>query len=111
MVRQSVFKPAVGQLQSGSGISVTDYFKDKLCQDNVVLGPVKSEFSGDPQKILCDLIEKSKHDLPGVKIICFYEIRLISGRPSIIRMEGGPFKTSVGKVCLCCTTLIVRCLF
>ena len=89
----SVCQPAVGHPQAGSGISVTDYFKDKLSRDNVVLVPEKSEFSGEPQKILgeqaektlCDLIEKCKHDIPGVKIICFHGIRVISGSPSIIR--------------------------
>ena len=89
----TVCQSAVGHPQAPSGISVTDYFKDKLCRDNVVLVPEKSELSGDPQrflgeqaeKTLCDLIVKCKHDIPGVEIICFHGIRVISGQPALIR--------------------------
>ena len=59
-----MYKPAVGKPQDVNGVSVTEYFRDKLVRDKVVLVPHEFTFGGDPseqaEKVLFDLVSKFK---------------------------------------------------
>ena len=93
MVGNTVYKPAVGKPQDVNGVSVTEYFRDKLVRDKVVLVPHEFTFGGDPskplgeqaEKVLFDLVAKCKEDIPGVEIISFHGVRVVGMSPTIIR--------------------------
>ena len=58
-----MYKPAVGKPQDVNGVSVTEYFRDKLARDKVVLVPHEFTFGGDPSKSLGEQAEKVLFDL------------------------------------------------
>ena len=87
----SVHRPAVTDPGGSSGLSVVEFFTEKLKTSNVVLVPPTFEQSGDPNKLLgeeaekkvIDSIRKCGRDIPGIQVICFNGVRVISGSPSI----------------------------
>ena len=89
----SVHRPAVATPSGSSGLSVTEFFTEKLKTLKVVLAPSTFELSGNPNKKLgeeaekkvINSIEKCGRDIPGIKVICFHGVRVIGGSPSIIR--------------------------
>ena len=89
----SVHRPAVATPSASSGLSVVEFFTEKLKTSNVVLAPPTFELSGDPNKVLgeeaekkvIESIEKCGRDIPGIQIICFHGVRVIGDSPSIIR--------------------------
>ena len=93
MMALSVFRPAVATPNDSSGLSVMEFFNEKLKTSDVVLVPPNFELSGDPNKVLGEEAEKKVIDsmgkcgrnIPGIKIICFHGVRVIGGSPSIIR--------------------------
>ena len=89
----SVHRPAVANPNDCSGLSVAEFFTEKLKTSNVVLVPPTFELSGDPNKQLgeeaekkvIEGIEKCGRDIPGIESICFHGVRVIGSSPSIIR--------------------------
>ena len=75
----SVHRPAVANPGGSSGLSVVEFFTEKLKASNVVLFPPTFELSGDPNKVLGEEAEKKViewfdkcgRDIPGIQIICF----------------------------------------
>ena len=89
----SVHRPAVATPDDSSGLSVVEFFSEKLKSSDVVLVPSTYEPSGNPNKLLgeqaekkvIESIERCGRDIPGIKIICFHGVRVIGSSPSIIR--------------------------
>ena len=89
----TVHRPAVATPDDSSGLSVAEFFTEKLKTSNVVLAPETFEVSGDPtrklgeeaEKKVLDSIKKCGRDIPGIQIICFHGVRVIGSSPSIIR--------------------------
>ena len=88
-----VHTPAVASPSDKSGHSATEFFTEKLKTSNIVLIPPSFEFSDDPrrklgeeaEKKVVDSIVKCVQDIPGLEILCFHDVRVIGGLPSIIR--------------------------
>ena len=88
-----VNRPAVASPSDKSGLSVTEFFTEKLKTSNIVLIPPSFEFSNDTkrklgeeaEKTVVDSLEKCVSDIPGLQILCFHGVRVIGGIPSIIR--------------------------
>ena len=88
-----VHRPALASPTDKNGLFVTEFFTEKLKNSNIVLVPPSFEFSGDPRKKLgeeaekkvVDSLEKCVQDIPGLEILCFHDVRVIGGLPSIIR--------------------------
>ena len=76
----SVHRPAVANPNDSSGLSVAEFFTEKLRTSDVVLVPPSFELSGDPNKVLgeeaekkvIDAMEKCGQDISGIKIVCFH---------------------------------------
>ena len=89
----SVHRPAVATPSASSGLSVVEFFTEKLKTSNVVLAPPTFELSGDPNKVLgeeaekkvIDSMKKCGRNIPGIQTICFHGVRVIGSSPSIIR--------------------------
>ena len=89
----TVHRPAVATPYDSCGLSVAEFFTEKLKASNVVLAPETFELSGDPtrklgeeaEKKVIDSIKKCGRDIPGIQIICFHGVRVIGSSPSIIR--------------------------
>ena len=93
----SVHRPATAAPDDSSGLSVAEFFTEKLKISNVVLAPPTFEFSEDPKKVLgeeaekkvIDSIQKCGYYIPGTQIICFHGVRVIgkcnSNSKSVIR--------------------------
>ena len=81
----SVHRPATANPGDSLGLSVAEFFTEKLNTSNVVLAPPSFELSGNPEKVLgeeaekkvIDSIKKCGDDIPGTKIICFHGVRVI----------------------------------
>ena len=81
----SVHRPATAAPDDSSGLSVAEFFTEKLKISNVVLAPPTFEFSEDPKKVLgeeaekkvIDSIQKCGYHIPGTQIICFHGVRVI----------------------------------
>ena len=58
----SVHRPAVATPSASSGLSVVEFFTEKLKTSNVVLAPPTFELSGDPNKVLGEEAEKKVID-------------------------------------------------
>ena len=58
-----MYKSAVGKPQNVNGVSGTEYSRDKLVRDKVVLVPHEFTFGGDPSKALGEQAEKVLFDL------------------------------------------------
>ena len=89
----SVQRPAVSSPEAPSGISVRTFFEEQLSSSSVAFVPKNYEFSGDPKKKLGEEAEKKVFDvvgqagreIPGIQIVCFHGVRVIAGRPIILR--------------------------
>ena len=57
-----VHRPALASPSDKNGLSVTDFFIEKLKTSNIVLVPPSFEFSGDPRRRLGEEAEKKVVD-------------------------------------------------
>ena len=87
-----VHRPALTSPTDMNGLSVTDFFTEKLKTSNIVLVPPSFEFSGEQKRLSeeaerkgLDSVDKCVGDIPGLQILCFHGVRVIGGSPSIIR--------------------------
>ena len=79
-----VHRPALASPADKSGLSVTEFFTEKLKNSNIVLVPPSFELSGDlrrefgeeAEKKVVDSIEKCVQDIPGLQILCFHGVRV-----------------------------------
>ena len=89
----SVQRPAVTSPEAPPGISVKAFFEEQLSSGPVAFVPKNYEFSGDPKKKLGEEAEKkvfdvvalAGQDIPGIQILCFHGVRVITGCPIILR--------------------------
>ena len=92
----SILRSAVTTPEDSSGLSVADYFSEKVKASDVILVPPIFEPSGDPNRVsgeeaeqrVIEAFEKCGIDIPGIQINCFNGVRVISGSPIIIREVG-----------------------